>query len=182
MFGFAIATGVSLLILPITNRHNFFLGTQKYTTTIEDVLKALKAYVQALQDEDQHKVSGERTGLGNNKAAASVLRSTMISFIGTHDRLHGDLIYAKNEIAWGKLAASDLEGVFSRLRSFFLPLAGISMVPDIFKSLDDGWRVHHENHDRSKVGVIWGQFWQPLMEELNAASDLVTAGTQHALS
>jgi hypothetical protein len=40
LFGFTIATGVSLLILPITNRRNFFMGTQKYAATIEAILGA----------------------------------------------------------------------------------------------------------------------------------------------
>lgn len=75
--------------------------------------------------------------LANDDVEAGVLESKMAPLIGIHDRLHGDLLFARNEIAWGKLAASDLEGIFSRLRYLFLPAAGICMAPNIFKSLDD---------------------------------------------
>lgn len=181
LFGFAIATGVSLLILPITNRRNFSMGSQKYAATIEDILEAQKAYMSARHAEHQQPNSSERTAVGSEEAKASVLKSSMISLISTHDRLHGDLMYAKNEIAWGKLAASDLEGIFSRLRSLLLPLAGISMLPDILRSLDDEWGVHYEECDGAKVVDNWSPFLQPLMEDLNTASGLVTTGTRHAL-
>lgn len=105
----------------------------------------------------------------------------MISLIGIHDRLHGDLIYAKNEIAWGKLTASDLNAIFSILRSLLLPLAGISMLPDIFQSLDDGWKAYHEEVDGSKPQSDWSRFSQSLIDSLNTVSDLVVTGVQHAI-
>lgn len=55
LFGFAIATAVSLLILPITNRRNFFMGTQQYAVTIKNVLETQKLYVKAHHDQQQHK-------------------------------------------------------------------------------------------------------------------------------
>src|SRR5258705_219968 len=50
MLGFAIATGVSLLVLPITNRHNFFIRTRKYATTIHAILEAQRAYLRDRHD------------------------------------------------------------------------------------------------------------------------------------
>jgi hypothetical protein len=196
LFGFTIATGVSLFILPITNRRNFFMGTQKYAATIEAILGAQKDHVRAHHDhlarqsrsrafdlpqQEQPQNSGYRISSQRDESKANRLKSAMISLIGIHDNLHGDLVYAKNEIAWGKLTASDLEGIFSHLRSLFLPLAGLSMLPDVFQTFDDDWRAHRNETDTSLGGSNWKCFSQPLMEELNTASSIVTTGVQHAL-
>ena len=47
----------------------------------------------------------------------------------------------------------------------------------IFKSLDDEWKVQSKEVPSSNRSRLL----QPIMEELDEASDLVAAGTQHAL-
>ena len=44
--------------------------------------------------------AGDGSALRSEESTASVLKISIISFIGIHDRLHGDLIYAQNEIAY----------------------------------------------------------------------------------
>lgn len=194
IFGFAIATGISLLILPITNRRNFFMGAQKYAATIESILEGQKAYLrshhknlahqyQSPASDMPHRNQSQNLGGGNTDAEelkAKQLKSTMVSLIGTHDKLHGDLAYAKNEVAWGKLTASDLEEIFSHLRALFLPLAGLSMLPDTSLSLDDAWKVHRKGNDSVAIND-WKHFAQPLMDELTTTSYLVIAGMRHSL-
>jgi hypothetical protein len=36
----------------------------------------------------------------------------MTALIGIHDKLHGDLLYARSEIAWGHLDSLDLDRIF----------------------------------------------------------------------
>ena len=50
LLGFAIATGVSLFILPITSRRNVFKEVKKYVVIIQVVLKARADYLEASQD------------------------------------------------------------------------------------------------------------------------------------
>jgi hypothetical protein len=52
-----------------------------------------------------------------------------------HSKLHADLFYSKDEIAWGKLSADGLSTITSLLRSLLLPLSGMSMMPEILKTI-----------------------------------------------
>lgn len=183
MLGFAVATCVSLFVLPITNRRNFFLGGQKYVATIEEILGAQRSYIRAHCSQNQPKESSDESDTirGNAEAMAGALNSQMVSLIGIHDTLHGDLSYAKTEIAWGKLSALDLDSVFSHLRSLLLPLAGISLLPDILKSLNNEWKAGDSVSDNSRIDSDMAASLESILEELNTVIDLVVAGTQHAL-
>jgi hypothetical protein len=61
MIGFAIATGVSLLILPITSRGNVFHDIKELLTSVEDVLQAQISFADA----------GTVIGLLNGKGSAA---------------------------------------------------------------------------------------------------------------
>jgi hypothetical protein len=107
----------------------------------------------------------------------------MASLIGIHDRLHDDLVYARNEVAWGQLTALDLKEIFALLRSLMLPLAGISMLPDIFQALNEHRKTSREGlEDRqSSMEKDLEILRQSLLAKPNTSSELVMAGIQHSL-
>jgi hypothetical protein len=178
LLGFAIATGVPLLILPITSRGNVFLDVENYADAIRLVLDAQISYLR-----------GGETNVGQD----STLPSSMNNLRGLHEKLHTDLVYSKHEIVWGKLSSSDQEFMFALLRSILMPLAGLSMLPEILKKLTrksggahnrqanrNEREGYHEDLDGSQY-----ERWQPLMRpvcaRLESSSELVAAGLRHAL-
>jgi hypothetical protein len=67
MIGFAIATGVSLLILPITSRGNVFHDIKEYLASVGDVLQARISFA------DAGTVTGLLTGRGLLRRARTAM-------------------------------------------------------------------------------------------------------------
>ncbi|KAJ6111432.1 hypothetical protein N7523_007493 [Penicillium sp. IBT 18751x] len=146
MIGFAIATGVSLLILPITSRGNVFQDIKGYFTSVEDVLAAQISFVEedivtglltenGLLRRTRTAMDQDAQGETDLQCKRSKLRSSMTKLNGLHSKLHADLFYSKDEIAWGKLSADDLSTIATLLRSILLPLSGMSMLPEILETI-----------------------------------------------
>lgn len=62
------------------------------------------------------------------------LKASIAKLNELHCKLHADLFYSKDEIAWGKLSASDLNEIASPLRNLLLPLSGMSILPEILET------------------------------------------------
>jgi hypothetical protein len=149
MIGFAIATGVSLLIFPITSRGDMFHDLKGYAASVEAVLQAQIEFVEGSSETRLFKGRGllrrartyKSTRDGQNEdqddlqAKEKKLQGAMTKLNGLHNKLHADLFYSKSEIAWGKLSASDLSAIAHRFRSLLLPLSGMSMLPEILESI-----------------------------------------------
>jgi hypothetical protein len=149
MIGFAVATGVSLFIFPITSRGDMFHDLKRYAASVEEVLQSQISYVQGSSD------TGLLTGTGLLRRARTAqsaqdvadgdeadlqskqkqLQGAMTKLNGVHNKLHADLFYSKDEIAWGKLSAEDLGGIAHLFRSLLLPLSGMSMLPEILETI-----------------------------------------------
>lgn len=146
MIGFAIATGVSLFILPITSRGNVFQDIKGYLGAVENVLAAQISFT------EEDTVTGLFTGRGllqrtrtamdqdsqgetDLQSKQSRLQNYMTKLNGLHSKLHADLFYSKDEIAWGKLSADDLNTIATLLRSILLPLSGMAMLPEILETI-----------------------------------------------
>ncbi|CAG7963992.1 unnamed protein product [Penicillium olsonii] len=148
MIGFAVATGVSLFIYPITSRGNMFHDIKGYASSIEAVLESQISYAQG----------SSVTGLlsGGLLRRARTAKSTrdrldddeadwqskqkqpqleMAKLNGLHSKMQADLFYSKDEIAWGKLTAKDLGDIEHLFRTLLLPLSGMSMLPEILESI-----------------------------------------------
>lgn len=71
----------------------------------------------------------------------------MAKFNGLHSKLHADLFYSRDEVAWGKLSADDLSTITTLLHSLLLPLSGMSMMPEILETMvkNEGPREADEN-------------------------------------
>lgn len=149
MIGFAIATGVSLFILPITSRGNVFHDIKEYVSSVEAVLQAQLSFTEgngatgffsgngflrrartAMSTRDIHDEDG--TDLQSRRKQ---LQGAMNKLNGLHSKLHADLFYSKEEIAWGKLLPEDLSKIAALFRGLLLPLAGMAMLPEILESI-----------------------------------------------
>ena len=196
LFGFSIATGVALLVLPITNRRNIFKGVLNYVEGVDKILGLEQAFIQSVQqcslveDESGRKIGqpiapDERAKTSNEACetlsvdnATTALKSSMAALIALHDRIAGDLRYAKFEIAWGRLDPKDLESIFALLRSLLVPLAGLTLLPDILDRAQD-WDQLAET--RPPTQHKWNFLLGPLKEDLAKVTDLAMKGLQHSL-
>ncbi|KAJ5885425.1 hypothetical protein N7495_009935 [Penicillium taxi] len=202
MIGFAIATAVSLFIYPVTSRGNVFHDIRDYATSIDDVLDSQISFAEG--DAMNEIFTGRgflhrtRTAMSSRDGGPSErdkmmakqnrLKATMAKLNGLHAKLHADLVYSKDEIAWGKLSAKDLSNITTLLRTLLLPLAGMSMLPEILQSivksegvrdddLDDLDDVNEEALKQSEIRKVGDTHLSRLVD----ASVLVKVGLQYFL-
>lgn len=199
LLGFGIASGVSILIVPISNRRNVFETTLHYAEAMRSVFKAQVAYVRVAQkssdSQDTRTASIHPNGQAEYKQAEdSVSKSTkdectdqrsqdlkaaMATLIGVHDKLANDLTLAQTEIAWGMLNSADLHEMFAHLKSTMLSLSGISMIPDLHQELLD---IRSTDEDPSLVLELWKPFLARFGHELGECAELVMSGLQHTIT
>ncbi|KAK1142624.1 hypothetical protein N8T08_007428 [Aspergillus melleus] len=204
MIGFAIATGVSLFILPITSRGDVFHDVRGYVAQIDALLKAQIDFLIGSEDVwtgGKGLLSRTRTARSMRGAEApgesglegkrKRLAAGMGKLNALHGKLQSDLFYSTDEFAWGKLSAEDLKQVGGLMRSLLLPLSGMAMLPEILEMVvnDEGVRdstgdIPDEEEDAEKQALKHSEIQrvvQTLHERLVDASNLTTTGLQYVL-
>ncbi|KAH7113817.1 hypothetical protein B0J11DRAFT_472026 [Dendryphion nanum] len=131
--GLGIATGVSLFIVPVSSRTVVVKEITGYLGALRGSLQAHKKYLQSLETAEVY---------GNGKAGKGKLNETTpeieavkkltATFSQLYGKLHGDLPFAKREIAYGKLTPDDFESISKHLRSIMLPMVGLGSLVDLF--------------------------------------------------
>lgn len=160
MLGFAIATGVSLFIYPVTSRGLVFGDVRSYVGRIEGLVRAYRGFVGA--DGDSEEEPRKR------------LTGAVADLNAVHMKLQSDLFYSQDEIAWGKLSAGDLDQIGGHLRDLFLPLSGMAMLPDVLDMVVPRDSVSDARLDIANVV-------ETLNSRIGECAGLVTAGLQYAL-
>ncbi|OJJ33301.1 hypothetical protein ASPWEDRAFT_30391 [Aspergillus wentii DTO 134E9] len=206
MIGFAIATGVSLLILPITSRGNVFHDIKGYVAQIDALLQAQISFVEGSSSTgvwtgSQGLLKRTRTARsaremeGRAEPAPSSLESKqkhlgmlMTKLNGLQGKLQSDLFYSKYEIAWGKLTADDLNKIGSLFRCILLPLSGMAMLPEILEmivkneGLSDNARDSFEGPDeRESKNSEMQKVVETLHDRLADSANLMMMGLQYGL-
>ncbi|EAU37096.1 conserved hypothetical protein [Aspergillus terreus NIH2624] len=201
MIGFAIATGISLFVLPVTSRSNVFHDVKAYVAQVDAVLKSQIAFV----EDGSEVLTGRRGLLSRTRTALSMrdaehaakssieskkkrLAESITKLNALHGKLQSDLFYSKDEIAWGKLSADDLSRIGGLLRSILLPLSGIAMLPEILDMIvqNEGPRQSAKGDDEDsgdemcKNGEIQ-KVVEILQHRLEGSSALVAVGLQYVL-
>lgn len=142
MTGFAIGTGVSLFVFPITMRKVVFKEMTGYVMSLRGLIKANMAYLHSLEEND---VFFARAPTGDLQTGVSpqlkALRGALAGLTALHGKFAIDLTFAKREIAWGKLGPDDLQQCFRHLRATMLPVLGLSQVANVFERIaeEKGW-------------------------------------------
>ncbi|CAG7950940.1 unnamed protein product [Penicillium nalgiovense] len=143
--GLAISTATSLLILPMTSRQVVFKQMASYIGGLRSALSAHAIYFQSLERDDMfgrtetYDDAREKFGKKGKiySPEAEAIRGAVRQITDIHAKLHGDLTFAKREIALGKLGPDDLQVIFRHLRQIMIPVVGLSFVVDIFQRLSD---------------------------------------------
>jgi hypothetical protein len=143
--GLAISTVTSLFILPMTSRQAVFKQMAGYISGLRSALNAHALYFESLERDDMF---GRTETFDDSREKfskkgkvyspeAEAIRAAIRQITDLHAKLHGDLTFAKREIARGKLGPDDLQTIFRHLRQIMIPVVGLSFVVDIFQRLSD---------------------------------------------
>ncbi|KAK3045814.1 hypothetical protein LTS18_013579, partial [Coniosporium uncinatum] len=138
--GFAIATGVSFLVFPMNSRQVIFKELTGYMMAMRGAFKANGAFFKSMEDPERFKntlTPGEKNRYQNAPEAKAV-KDSILGILALHGKIHGDMTFAKREIAFGKLGADDISGIFDGLKKILLPIIGLSSVIDIFQKIGQG--------------------------------------------
>jgi hypothetical protein len=148
--GFALATGVSLFVFPMTSRKVVFKEMAQYFRLLIDSLNAQTAYIASLdtlqvpQLQEEHKLMVQTAKESNSTKdrrppgvadtlAPSKLREVQNKIIELHGKLDSNVTLAKREIAFGKLDARHIDQLWMLMRLVFLPVVGLSSIINILE-------------------------------------------------
>ncbi|KAJ0166364.1 Uncharacterized protein CTA2_7573 [Colletotrichum tanaceti] len=205
-----IATGVSLLVFPVSSRK---VVAAEFNGAIGLVRKSIRLqldYLQTLSSPDmleRHettKSSSSSSVTGKNKKnkkkrekrpemtkeakAAGEVKATALAISALFGKMHGDIQFAKRDIAYGKLNSKDLGEIYNRLRSIMIPLNGISTIVDIFRRAAEkhGWGVDvaggaKEGGDTDAEKNREKRVWNDIMEQLHEPYEILTEAMDQGL-
>ncbi len=199
--GFAIATGVSLFIFPVSVRMTFFKQSAGFIAAVQGTLKAQIAYLQTLEkndvflvptdsDEDEKLQKSSKPKKGktvkpNGSAEAQKLKAAIGALGDLYGKMHADVTFAKRETAWGKLDASDIDELLKLFQGILLPMTGMSSSADIFQRIAEvrGWTQREtasfpENEKRKNQ---WNEIMRTLHDPFQTVTETMHDGLQHAL-
>ena len=207
--GFAIATGVSFFVFPITSRTVVLKQGTGCIKGIQGALKLQATYLHSLEnadifgkplepdddteseaitpDEEPKKLAGPQKR--QIVPEAEKLKASARALGELHGKIHADLAFAKREIAYGNLDAEDLEHMHKLLRGILLPLTGMASVVDILQRISD---KHNHIVSQTNTGVQEKQNtngskemekarWNDIMKTLHSPIDAMTDAMEEGL-
>ncbi|KAI5369974.1 Putative ER transporter, 6TM [Septoria linicola] len=152
--GFAIATGVSFLVFPVSSRKVVFKEFEGYLNGLGGLLKLQATYLSSLETWELE--AGKSKPAMNSQdakarkkhrpimmtAAGQKLKETLRKIYDLHTKLPSDIAFAKREIAFGKLSPRDITEIWKRMRFILVPIAGLSSILDILqrRAEESGWQ------------------------------------------
>ena len=195
--GLALTTGTSLIIFPMSSRTVVFKEMTAYIGGLRGVLKAHSAYFESLEHEDMFgraETYDETVEKMNKKGKvyspeAQSIRTAVQKITELHGKLHGDLTFAKREIAFGKLGPDDLQLIFRNLRKVMIPVVGISFIVDIFQRLSEynAWNEpidptvadQPSNEVRQRVVQEWNDIMKAVHDPFAVMIETIDEGLEH---
>lgn len=209
---FAIATATNLFVFPVTCRTVVFKEQAGYIMAVRGTLKAQTQYLRSLETSDMFTGTTNNDGKdeqnGTQKKSAKAqsnptqtpealaLKGAISGLTALHGKLHGDMVFAKREAAWGKLNAKDLEEIYSLFRNIIIPLIGMSTIADIFGRVAErrGWLKPENPTERDRAEEwekaddneritsqrVWNEVMKTLHEPFSTAVAAMDEGLQHA--
>ncbi|KAL8705713.1 MAG: hypothetical protein Q9201_001188 [Fulgogasparrea decipioides] len=209
--GFGIATAVSFLVFPLTSRKFVFKNTAGYLGALRGALKAQSAYLESLERKDVFSVpakadkgasDGDRKHrlfhhektkvISQSSTEASGLKAAVANVAAFHGKIDVDAPFAKRELAYGKLDASEISELMKLMRQIMLPTVGMSSVADIFGRVADrrGWKnTLKDDPDKldrphevieKEIGQ-WNEIMRTLHGPFQTLTEAMDQGLEHAL-
>ncbi|TDZ31098.1 Uncharacterized protein C8035_v001458 [Colletotrichum spinosum] len=189
-----IATGVALFVFPVSSRK---VVNAEFKGAIGLVRKSIKLqlnYLNTLSSPDMLKRAQTKSSnvfkkkqkgpeLTNEAKAAGELKATAMAISALFGKMHGDMVFAKRDFAYGKLDAKDLSEIFNRLRSIMIPLNGISTIVDIFRRAAEkhGWGAEDAGGDSDVEKALEKKVWNDIMTQLYEPFEVLTEAMDQGL-
>ncbi|KAJ4290206.1 hypothetical protein N0V90_010421 [Kalmusia sp. IMI 367209] len=187
--GFAIATAVSLFIIPVSCRTVVTKEITGYVAALRGALNAHKGYFKSLESKDMFRqmtyVDEPEDGKSAKKETVrpeiTAVKSATAGFMQLHGKLNADLPFAKREIAYGRLTPDDFESIFKNLRAVMNPLIGVGSIIDIFERLAElnGWEKDMDTDMKHKIVNDWHDLMTFTHEPLQKILDTMDQGLEH---
>ncbi|KAK5074585.1 hypothetical protein LTR70_010274 [Exophiala xenobiotica] len=137
--GHAIATVVSLFILPVTSRASVTKEMAGLTKLLKAEIAAHGAYMTTISESQR----GNSDATEEEKAAAEKVQKTVIATGELLSKTKLDLGFARKEIAYGKLSPDHFSEIFGMLRQINQPIMGMSTFLEIMRTLRER-RAHFD--------------------------------------
>lgn len=196
--GFALATGVSLFIIPVTCRKVVTKEMTAYIGALKGALQAHKKYLQSLEKTNVFSQVKTRNGKDERKSKKPevkpeivALKALTATFTQLHGKLHGDLPFAKREMAYGKLTPDDFEAIFKHIRSIMMPMVGLGSLMDLFSRAAElnHWDGESDSEEtdqetdalREKAVHDWNDIMKSLHEPFETIVRAMDGGLEHVL-
>lgn len=187
--GFAITTGVSLFVLPMSCRQVVTKEITGYVMALRGGLRAHKAYFTTLETKDMFKqtmTNLEEPEDGKKRKEKirpeiTAVKTASAGIMQLHGKLNADLPFAKRELAYGKLTPEDFESMFKNLRAIMMPLVGVGSVINIFERLAElnGWEKDLEEDMKQIVMDDWHHLMTFAHDPVQNILDTMDQGLQH---
>lgn len=211
--GFAIASGVSFLVFPLTARTVVFKTAAGYIGVLRSALKAQCGYMESLESKNvfsspqgaedrpsdghhehhHHLFRHQKQATASQPSAeAQALKTVTATLAELQGKITGDAAFAKREVAYGNLDASEISQMIKLLQQIMLPILGMSSVADIFDRVAErrGWKTategepgHPERSREDKQEEIsqWNEVMKTLHHPFNVLTEAMDQGLQHTL-
>lgn len=192
--GFAISTATSLVIFPLSSRQVVFMEITGYIGSLRGALKANLDYMHSLEDSDMfapHRVNTAGDEVAGSKEAQA-FKGKMQGLAALHSKFNMDLVFAKREVARGKLGPDDLQKLSKHLRQVMIPVIGLSSISDVFQRIAEqrGWdqsldmansSLENAPNDQEKVRIASIMEWHELLKRLREPFGRITLITDEGL-
>ena len=190
--GCALATGVSLVVVPVSCRKVVMKEMTGYIMTLRASLGTHRRYIQSLETSDM--LLAPPAGAKDPPAVSrevEELKKTTAALAELHGKLYGDLPFAKREAAFGHLGPEDLSDIAKMLRAVMVPVLGLGTLADVFSRVaeEKPWNQEPQwdpssaeaEEQRRKIVGEWNHIMaavhDPFADVLGAADE----GLEHAL-
>lgn len=191
--GFAIATGVSLFVFPVSSRQVVFGELAGYLASLTGLLKAQGAYLQSLESfEPLEKYDSNEKDAASGKPRSALLMTSegaklkagLAKLYALHTKLPKDISFAKREVAIGKLGPKDISGMWKLIRPIMVPISGLSAVIDILQRRAEAVQNEVDSEDskskRKRIEDLH-HLMKSLHEPFETMSTSIAAAFQHVL-
>ena len=192
--GLACATVVSILVLPVTVRQVVSKEMNGYIGLLQKCLLSYQAYLNSLEKSDglDNVMVSEHGKDYKPSPELSALNGAVTAITGLHAKLQGDMPFAKREIAFGKIDASELSSIATHLRRIMLPTVGLSTMSELLERVANfhGWSETHlkdgltesQVEERRQVIKDWSENLRSLRSSLEPLIAMTCEGLDHAAS
>ena len=208
--GLGIASGVSYFVFPLTSRTVVLKTAAGLIGALRGALEAQTGYLESLERKDvftgpakakektadinrrDPSLHQKRGTASEPNPEAKALKAAVATLAELQGKISGDLPFAKREVAYGKLDASEISELSKLLRNVMLPVIGMSSVADIFDRTAErrGWKNTSKDdpNNPSRTREIkdkeigqWNEIMKTLHRPFNALTEAMNQGLEHAL-